>query len=363
MQNGKMQNLAPGTRVKCPRCGGEGIVAIDTFTSKGRRYTYLVVRHREGGRLRRCVIGPAGEENAKPTARGAKPRAKPSRGQKPRAKAKPAAKQSTLPVQPPAQHVIEEVVKVAVAEALGAISAEMAKILAAAVAEALKAITAELEAQRVQLQRIEDAVKQRKGPGARAVARGEKKIEIREGNLYWMICKVLQSRAPLSKEEIAEEIARRFGRRVSGNSLSGRLSELAAAGYVVATRSGRRWLWRLTAAATSATTTTLTAASNAVSTPSAPSQSERKEERSERTRSAVRAEGRVQGVATTAASSGTSSSDSSGLPSFVHDNPWLAILSGSASAAEAATTAVAAGGDDLPSFARDNPWLTILSRV
>ena len=32
------------------------MLAIDTFRAKGRVYTYLVVRHYEGGKVRRCVI-------------------------------------------------------------------------------------------------------------------------------------------------------------------------------------------------------------------------------------------------------------------------------------------------------------------
>jgi len=42
-----------GKRVKCPRCGEEGVVAIDTFVSKGKKYQYLVVRH---GRTKKCVV-------------------------------------------------------------------------------------------------------------------------------------------------------------------------------------------------------------------------------------------------------------------------------------------------------------------
>ena len=110
--------------------------------------------------------------------------------------------------------------------------------------DAVNALQNRIEAISKDLEYVKEQVRQRKGPGARAVARGEKKIEIKEGNLYWMIREVLRAKGDLTKEEIAEEIARRFGRRVSGNSLSGRLSELAAGGYVAAQRQGRRWTWR-----------------------------------------------------------------------------------------------------------------------
>jgi hypothetical protein len=63
-----------GERVVCPGCGKHGILAIDTFRAKGRVYTYLVVRHYEGGRVRRCVIKRV-TEPAKPakTEEAAKP--------------------------------------------------------------------------------------------------------------------------------------------------------------------------------------------------------------------------------------------------------------------------------------------------
>jgi len=110
--------------------------------------------------------------------------------------------------------------------------------------DAVNALQNRIETISKDLEYVKEQVRQRKGPGARAVARGEKKIEIKEGNLYWMVREILRAKGDLTKEEVAEEIARRFGRRVSGNSLSGRLSELAAAGYVIAQRRGRRWLWR-----------------------------------------------------------------------------------------------------------------------
>jgi hypothetical protein len=45
-----------GERVECPKCGEVGVAAVDRFTAKGRVYYYVVVRHFEGDRVRRCVI-------------------------------------------------------------------------------------------------------------------------------------------------------------------------------------------------------------------------------------------------------------------------------------------------------------------
>jgi hypothetical protein len=56
-----MQNVAVGTEIVCPKCGARGKVAKDTFKAKGKVYEYIVVRHYEGGKVRRCVIGKAGE--------------------------------------------------------------------------------------------------------------------------------------------------------------------------------------------------------------------------------------------------------------------------------------------------------------
>ena len=63
-----MQNsgFRVGERVTCPKCGRPGILAIDTFRAKGKVYKYWVVRHYEGGRCVRHVIGPVGPEAAKP---------------------------------------------------------------------------------------------------------------------------------------------------------------------------------------------------------------------------------------------------------------------------------------------------------
>jgi hypothetical protein len=94
------------------------------------------------------------------------------------------------------------------------------------------------------LEYVKEQVRQRKGAGARAVARGEKKIEFREGNLYWMLREIMSSGGEWTKEQLVDEIKRRYGKTVSGNSVSGRLSELAAAGFVAGRREGRTWLWR-----------------------------------------------------------------------------------------------------------------------
>ena len=60
MQNPGVENWEErvGERVVCPKpgCGKPGVLAIDTFRAKGRVYTYLVVRHYEGDKVRRCVI-------------------------------------------------------------------------------------------------------------------------------------------------------------------------------------------------------------------------------------------------------------------------------------------------------------------
>jgi hypothetical protein len=56
-----MQNVAVGTEIVCPKCGARGKVGVDRFKAKGRIYEYIVVRHYEGGKVRRCVIGKAGE--------------------------------------------------------------------------------------------------------------------------------------------------------------------------------------------------------------------------------------------------------------------------------------------------------------
>ena len=42
--------------MECPKCGEEGVAAVDRFTAKGREYYYVVVRHFKGDKVRRCVI-------------------------------------------------------------------------------------------------------------------------------------------------------------------------------------------------------------------------------------------------------------------------------------------------------------------
>ena len=60
-----MQKL--GEQVECPKCGKVGVLAVDRFRAKGRVYYYLVVRHREGGRVRRHIIARVpSPEDAKP---------------------------------------------------------------------------------------------------------------------------------------------------------------------------------------------------------------------------------------------------------------------------------------------------------
>jgi DNA-binding transcriptional ArsR family regulator len=112
------------------------------------------------------------------------------------------------------------------------------------VVEAISAVRDQIAAVQRDLAYVKEQVRQRKGWGARAVARGEKRVEFKEGSLYWMLKEIMKDGGEWTKEQLAEEIRRRFGKEVSGNSVSGRLSELAAAGYVAFRRQGRTWLWR-----------------------------------------------------------------------------------------------------------------------
>jgi len=336
-----------GAEVVCPRCGKPGRAGVDRFRAKGHVYEYRVIRHYEGGRVRRCVIsragGPAPAPAASEVAAGPKPEAEvpegvsavgtyaqvPSPGtslQVPAAGAevevpeppvftdeaplpeeldraswyimKVSASWGSLRENPTegnlrlferAVRQVEGRLGVPVEDAIAAADyyvkarSERARILAneavkrliarliiasagtyaqvpspgtcagapevrvevpKELLDAVSALQSRIDAIARDLNYVKEQVRQRKGPGARAVARGEKKIEVKEGNLYWMVREVLRTRGDLTKEEVAEEIARRFGRRVSGNSLSGRLSELAAAGLVAAQRRGRRWTWR-----------------------------------------------------------------------------------------------------------------------
>jgi transposase len=114
------------------------------------------------------------------------------------------------------------------------------------VVETINAVRDQIAAMQKEIEYIKEQVRQRKGVGARAIARGEKKIEFREGNMYWMIREVMRGGGEWTKEQIAAEIRKRFGKEVSGNSVSGRISEMAAAGYIAGRRVGRTWYWRWT---------------------------------------------------------------------------------------------------------------------
>jgi len=114
------------------------------------------------------------------------------------------------------------------------------------VVEAIQAVRDQIQQMQREIEYVKEQVRQRKGVGARAIARGEKKIEFREGNMYWMIREVMRGGGEWTKEQIAAEIRKRFGKEVSGNSVSGRISEMAAAGYIAGRRVGRTWYWRWT---------------------------------------------------------------------------------------------------------------------
>jgi len=370
--------MKPGTEVVCPKCGKRGVAAHDIFSAKGKKYAYLVVRHREDGRLRRCLIQRLAE-GAKPVA---KPRDRASVKPRPQQRAKPAAKQARqarLPVEAAAptpapvapapaftKEELERVIAAAVSAAVSSLREEfsraIAEAVAAAIRDALSSVTAKLEEQKRELEIIKEQVRQRKGVGAAAVKRGEVRVRLSPGGLHAQIVEVLRGGRELTKEEIAAELERRFGRKVSGNSLSGRLSELKGAGLVECVRRGRTWYWRLAAAEPAARVEPR-------------SREERKQQiQQSQTRTAVRA-ATPSPTATAAAASAapaapaattatTADYNGGSLPSFAKDNPWLAILSGAATAASASTAAVRADDSDLsdlPSFAKDNPWLAVLS--
>jgi hypothetical protein len=63
-----------------------------------------------------------------------------------------------------------------------------------------------------------------------------------------------------------------------------------------------------------------------------------------------------------AAANTTSTANSSDLPSFVQDNPWLEVLSGKAVSETGTESSASVESSGLPSFAVDNPWLAILAR-
>jgi hypothetical protein len=56
-----MQKWEIGAEVTCPKCRMPGRVGIDKFKAKGKVYEYIVVRHYVNGKVKRCVIGRAGE--------------------------------------------------------------------------------------------------------------------------------------------------------------------------------------------------------------------------------------------------------------------------------------------------------------
>jgi hypothetical protein len=50
-------------RVKCPKCGKEGVLVRHTVKSKGHTYVYTAVKHVDHGRIKRCIIS-RGQETA-----------------------------------------------------------------------------------------------------------------------------------------------------------------------------------------------------------------------------------------------------------------------------------------------------------
>ena len=44
-------------RVKCPKCGKEGVLVRHTVKSKGHTYVYTAVKHVKHGRIKRCILG------------------------------------------------------------------------------------------------------------------------------------------------------------------------------------------------------------------------------------------------------------------------------------------------------------------
>jgi len=335
-----MAGWSVGQEVVCPKCGAKGKVGIDVFTAKGRKYQYWTVRHYEGGKVRRCVIGkvvgsvpavgtetevpetapkvPAGPKTevavvqvpvaetevevpepprfadetqipeevdrvswyiTKVTASWGSFRENPSpenmnrfirtvnqtsqRVGIPAGDVIAAAEYFYKVRSEKAKAVVNEAVKRFVARIVIANTAHFASVPAPAgtetetievkkvrvevpreVVEAIQAVRDQIQQVQREVEYIREQVRQRKGFGARAVSRGEKKIEFKEGNMYWMIREVMRSGGEWTKEQIVEEIRKRFGKEVSGNSVSGRLSELAAAGFVQGRREGRTWYWR-----------------------------------------------------------------------------------------------------------------------
>jgi hypothetical protein len=112
------------------------------------------------------------------------------------------------------------------------------------VVESIQMVRDQIQAVQREIEYVKEQVRQRKGFGARAVVRGERRIEFKEGNMYWMIAQIMRGGGEWTKEQIVDEIRKRFGKEVSGNSVSGRISEMAAAGYIAGRREGKTWYWR-----------------------------------------------------------------------------------------------------------------------
>ncbi|MCC6051495.1 MAG: hypothetical protein LM580_12355, partial [Thermofilum sp.] len=292
-----MQNWEAGKRVACPKCGREGVAAVDRFKAGGREYFYYVVRHYEGRKVRRCVVARA--DGPAPAAETPKP--SPQVPQGPRAderdfdratwyavkfamawgcvraspteetyrefvnickqirdrvgvdvstaeaavtefyvkKNKDAAivatnavkevvkkviakvagtETATQPAQPAPQPVfnideIRKVVREEVAKAVETIripqAPEVRVEVPREVVETIAAVRNQIAALQRDLEYVKEQVRQRKGTGARAVVRGERRIEFREGNLYWMIAQIMKQGGEWTKEAIVDEIKRK----------------------------------------------------------------------------------------------------------------------------------------------------------
>ena len=367
-----MQNMRVGEEVTCPKCGKVGRVGIDKFRAGDKEYFYWTVRHYEGRRVRRCIVGraegpaPAVEARGEAVQAPRETKAVEVPEPAPQAQAEPSAEvgvprvvgwrveefavEESIPewerrawwyvvkvnaswgsfrenpseenfkrfvntVQDIAQRVgvpchyvmtaaehfyktksgvatgavnnamqwfsrsIMETMKrqakgtetavqaaqtapqpsVSVEEVRKVVREEVAKAVETIripqvqetrvevpkeVVETITTIRDQIAAIQREVEYIKEQVRQRKGFGARAVARGERKIEFKEGNMYWMIREIMKDGKERTKEQIAEEIRVRYGKEVSGNSVSGRISEMAAAGFIQGRREGRTWYWR-----------------------------------------------------------------------------------------------------------------------
>jgi hypothetical protein len=325
-----MQNWAVGQEVVCPKCGTKGKVGIDRFRAGGKEYFYWTVRHYEGRRVRRCIVGrveepipavetvqasrgagvvetpePAVQAQAEPSVGVEVPRVvgwrveefaveesipewerkawwyvvkvnaswgscreNPSEenfkrfvntvqdiaqrvgvpchyvmtaaehffktksgvatgavnnamqwfsrsimeAMKRQAKG---TETTAQPAQPAPQPVIdiEEVRKVVREEVAKAVEAvripevrEVKVEVPKEVVETIQAVREQIAAIQREIEYVKEQVRQRKGFGARAIVRGEKKIEFKEGNMYWMIREIMRDGKERTKEEIVEEI-------------------------------------------------------------------------------------------------------------------------------------------------------------